>query len=414
MINGMNKLRFGGMNSGLDTDAIVKAMSGATRMRLNNNKRKVLMLQAQQSAYQDVISKFQKFQDTYFNIINTKSFLKKGTSIFGQTSAKVYTNVGGVETLGTPAGVSVSTATGATPASYKVELLSQASQATIKGKDFAGNSAIDFAAPELAGAVEGDHFAFSISVGGVSKNIVIDIRNNGGTDETIQEAMNRALKDAFGASNTPGKGLVSVNNDGIISSSEGKAISLTNIIKMSDEQILDFDALGMKNGNNSILVQVDDELLPITFRTVDEEYFNIFFDSLGNFVSDSGKEAHLDSVALQRYNDNLDKAFADWMDLPTTTPSIQADMREQAFQIKFAKAVEDDFKTKLDAAWTTAFGLDPSLEEDEWKAEWTKTNEKTIKDAYKAANETSERTAFSSTTTKDAYEIIYNDYRFTS
>ncbi|MCL1903089.1 MAG: flagellar filament capping protein FliD [Oscillospiraceae bacterium] len=405
--NNMNKLRFGGFNSGLDTDAIVRAMSGATRMRLNNNKRKVLMLQAQQSAYQDVISKFQKFQDTYFNLLNTNNFLK-GTAIFNQSGAKVYTKSGGVETLGAPAGVSVTTATGATPGSYKVELLTQATQAAIKGGDFAGSSAIDFERADLKDAVKGDSFAFSITVGGVSKNIVAEIEEVDGVDETAQEAINRALKDAFGTSNDKTKGLVSVDADGIISSSEGKAISLTNIIKMSDEQKLEFDALGFKNGLNSFYVQVGDALMPITFRTVDKDYFNIFFNSTNTFVGEAGKEAHLDDVASQKYTENFNKAYDAWLALPTTTPSVIANMKDEAFKFYFDKKLDEWFQDALEDAWQDAFDDDDTLIEADWKADFTKKNEKSFKAYYRDSAEGYEKASFALKTNKEAYEYIYN------
>ena len=406
MMNGMNRLRLGGINSGIDTEAIVKAMSGATQLRINNNKRRVLMLQAQQNAYRDVISKLQNFQNTYFNVVNRDNFLKS-SALFTRTSSSVFTTTSGVDVKGAPSGVTVTSATGAAAGTYNVTLVKQASQATLTGTDFAANSGLDMSA--FTGAQTGDNYAFMIRVGDVSKNVVVKFESG----DTAQAAVNRALKDAFGVNNN-NQGLVSVNAQGKITVSDGRSVAYTNIVKMSNEQKLAFDALNLERGNNSMILSIGDDSREVSFATLNKEFFDIFFDG-GVFVGEAGKDAQIDKVAAQRHEAARNKAYDDWFNAATTTPSVQANMREQAFNVVFNKEINADFEAKRDAQWAIAYASDNTLKEAEWKAQWTRDNEKTIKDDFRAANETARRTDFfANTNVKESFDIVYNNNRFTS
>ena len=61
MANATSALRMSGMNSGLDTEAIVNALTATTKNKINKNERKVLKLQAQQEAYRSIIAAMTKF-----------------------------------------------------------------------------------------------------------------------------------------------------------------------------------------------------------------------------------------------------------------------------------------------------------------------------------------------------------------
>ena len=55
-------LRMSGMNSGLDTESIINALTANSKLKITKQERKLLKYQATQDAYRDVISKFQNIQ----------------------------------------------------------------------------------------------------------------------------------------------------------------------------------------------------------------------------------------------------------------------------------------------------------------------------------------------------------------
>ena len=50
--NSSSVLRFSGMNSGLDTESIVNAMTAATKLKITKQNRKAITLKWKQEAYQ--------------------------------------------------------------------------------------------------------------------------------------------------------------------------------------------------------------------------------------------------------------------------------------------------------------------------------------------------------------------------
>jgi flagellar capping protein FliD len=128
-----SSLRIGGLNSGLDTEAIVNAMTASTKLRITTNQRQVLKLEAQQEAYRSIIGKFNSFRDKYFDRLNQRTFLgSRGT--FTRHSASIFTNVNNVRTEGTPPGVRVSTSANAIAGTYDVTVKQVAKQASLQSK----------------------------------------------------------------------------------------------------------------------------------------------------------------------------------------------------------------------------------------------------------------------------------------
>ena len=58
-----NTIRFNGMNSGLDTEAIVNAMTAATKLKITKQNRKAITLKWKQEAYQSITTKMTDFQN---------------------------------------------------------------------------------------------------------------------------------------------------------------------------------------------------------------------------------------------------------------------------------------------------------------------------------------------------------------
>ena len=333
-------IRFGGINSGTDTEGLVKAMTSATQARINSNKRKVLQLQAQQSAFREVISKLQNFQNTYFNSLNQSSWLRS-TSLFGRTAATIFDSTGAQNT---PTGIMVTTASGAKEGTYNVELVSKATQTVVTGDTFKSDVGIDMNKAILQNANLGDKFGLSVRAGGVIRNIQVEITSEdiiggvGGVGGVVdmQKAVNRALL-VFGTatdtSSNGGRGIVSIDADGNFTSTNASAISVTEITKMESAFQLNFDIANMESSkaegytkSNSFNVQIGSEMRVISFESAGAEYFEVLFNGtayVGDLTGDALTDYLEDNDIEKAEFDKVLKIFKD-MDLPVMLGSPQA------------------------------------------------------------------------------------------
>ncbi len=292
-------LRMSGLNSGLDTEAIVNAMTAATKLKITTNQRKVLKLEAQQEAYRGVIDKVQAFKDKYFDILNSGSYLKGATG-FNKYSAKVST--GGVEK--TPSGVKVSTNSGAIPGNYKVEVKAVATQAKYSGQALDSMNDVDLSNYSDANAT----YAMKVTVGGTSK--VISFK--GGSEEAVQANINKSLE-AFGKTND-GAGTVSVKKDSdgkyIFNSLEKKAITTSNGVELKDSLNLGVDFVkgfdekgsGTLITTSTINVTIDGQTMPLKLTAMAQDSFDRLFTDQGKGFDERG-------IALGK--DDTDQLFQD-------------------------------------------------------------------------------------------------------
>lgn len=302
MANATSVLRMSGMNSGLDTEAIVNALTATTKNKINTNQRKVLKLQAQQDAYRSLITAFTNFQNKYFSMANVNTCLKSGSlfnSYKGTLSNATGTNVNGV---------TVTSAANANEAVYNVDVHKVATQSTLKSASSSGKAA------DLSQCSDPtQEYTMTVTVGSKTKNITF----NGGTGDTIRNNVNDALKSAFGVKND-GSGIVSINSDGKISSSDQSAVTTTTPTLYKETRTLDIKIQDLKTGNNTFTVTVGDTTKTVTLSTVEKDYFKEIFDDEGKIKDDADfKKVNLfKEVALnERSADVYDKfkAFEDSM-----------------------------------------------------------------------------------------------------
>jgi flagellar hook-associated protein 2 len=287
--NNMTRMRLAGLNSGTDVESMVRAMGMASQMRINNNQRRVLLLQAQQNAYREVISRLQTFQRSYFDFLNPATNLRSANT-FNQTRANVFT--GNVEA--TPPGVTVSSAPGAAAATYNVRLVSNAAQARLTGEQLVAenNAPIDLAALDSAGGVH----AMRVTAGGVTHNLVIDIAQHG----NAQTAINEALR-IFGTTNA-GNGIITVDNNGNVSATDTRAISISSITQKSNTGMINFDPSlpTVATGKNSFNVQIGGQSTTVEFTTIAQNHFaDLFNPTTGNLMS-GDITAHIDAINAAR------------------------------------------------------------------------------------------------------------------
>lgn len=87
------------MNSGLDTESIIKSMMESYQTKIDNQQKKLTTLSWQQEAYRDVIDKLTSFKNKYFNILNKNSYLMSPTR-FNQFSSTITNTKSGKEAMG--------------------------------------------------------------------------------------------------------------------------------------------------------------------------------------------------------------------------------------------------------------------------------------------------------------------------
>lgn len=291
-----SSLRIGGLHSGLDTEAIVNAMTASTKLRITTNQRKVLKLQAQQEAYRSIIDKFSAFKDKYFDVLNGNTYLKSAAT-FNRHAAKIsYVNNSGNLVDGAPVGVTVTTRNSATAGNYSVKVNELATQATLTSQSIDSTTSAMDISDFIGAGKDNETYTMSVTVGGVTKIISFkgadDTSNLTADTQAVIDNINESLKKAYGETNS-GTGMVYVEEkDGGVkfNSTEKKAISTGTVTTLDSE--IEFNIGGWETGNNSITLVINGESRTVSFQTVDDNFFAgldglITFDGNGNTVLSS-------------------------------------------------------------------------------------------------------------------------------
>ena len=211
-----------GMNSGLDTESIINALTANTKLKATKQERSVLKYEATQEAYRDIISKMQGLKNKYFDILNKDSYIA-GNTMWNKYSSKVYDSAG---TEAAMSGITVQTTINSNPGEYKVNVNKTAKQAQLKGNSLSTKAKIDTDSLE-----SGKEYGFSITVGDTEKTIKFTAGDNSAA--TIN-AINDKLEEEFGESNdsvgsSGNKGMVYVDDSGQIVSRSGKGVTMSGI-----------------------------------------------------------------------------------------------------------------------------------------------------------------------------------------
>lgn len=337
MANATSALRMSGMNSGLDTEAIVNALTATTKNKINTNQRKVLKLQAQQEAYRSIITAMTNFQNKYFSMSNLGTCLKSG-SLFNSYKSTL-TNAAGTNVNG----VTVSSSSNATPAVYNVKVNTVATQSTLKSATTEGK-AID-----LSQCTDSDQdYMMTVTVGGKSKNITV----KGGDEETVRNNINDALKAEFGITND-GKNRVSMTADNKFVSTDKSGVSAsTPTIYTSSRDISGIDVSNMQTGNNTFTITVGNTTKTVSFSSISADYFDEIFEEGYNDGwhikedADATKVALFKQIAENQRQSDVYEAYKEYEENYLTDDPDE--------QERFAKAVmeyqrDKDYKAAEDA-----------------------------------------------------------------
>ena len=397
--NSSSVLRFSGMNSGLDTESIVNAMTAATKLKITKQNRKAITLKWKQEAYQGITTKLTDFQNKYLDMLNSKVNLKS-KSTFTKYGATVSTlNADGILKEGTPAGVSVRSGTNAVPGTYKVKVLQTATQAKYQG------SAMDASSLDLSQYSDASqNYSFNITVG--KKSTVINF--NGGSADSVRSQINSQLKDAYGSSNTSGQGLVYVNDSGKIISSDRQAMSLTGVANMYGNFTFDLNT-SISAGTNKFNITVGDETVSVSFDSYTADYFNqTDSPTLGAQKREEFQGLYFDEQAEKLYNAAKANGSVDF-------DALKAQAYDKAKQADYDKKFESE-KTKAMAEYDEELktnydnGIaDGSIAEGTSFEDWKKTQAEFDENAFKTAFDEQYAKDFDETAFRAQFDKDYDE-----
>ena len=299
---GTNALRMSGLNSGLDTEAIVNALTAATKNKINKNQRSIMKLQAQQEAYRSVIDKLNAFKSKYLDILNVGTCLKSKT-MFNSFKSKLTSSTG---TEYVP-GVTVTSSTDANEATYNVKVNKVATQSTYKSSNETGKE-VDFS--QCTDNTQ--EYIMRVSVGSKSAYVTF----HGNVDESqIRDEINGQLANVFGKSND-GKNLVSIGDDNkFVSSDKSSVVSTSASLYSKDERNVNMNGK-LQTGSNTFTITVNGETKTITFSTLEDGYFDEIFDDSGNIKedADASKVALFKQIALNQRDGDVYESYTEWWD----------------------------------------------------------------------------------------------------
>lgn len=299
MANATSALRMSGMNSGLDTEAIVNALTATTKGKINSNERKVLKLQAQQDAYRSLITSFTNFKDKYFDILNGSTSLKS-TGLFNSFKSTLSNDKTGGNIVN---GVKVTSNINANTGTYKVKVHNVATQANMKSSSANGKSV------DLSNCSDsGETYSMMVSVNGKTKNITFQ----GGTEDEVRDNINAQLS-VFGTRND-GSNIVTLGADNKFATSDRSAVVSTGATVYKDTRTLG-NIGNMKTGNNTISVTVGDTTKTVSFTTISSDYFDDIFEADGVTIkadADKDKVELFKEIALNQRDGEVYDEFKEW------------------------------------------------------------------------------------------------------
>lgn len=217
-----SQIRFSGMNSGLDTESIIKSMMESYQTKIDNQQKKLTTLSWQQEAYRDVIDKLTSFKNKYFNILNKNSYLMSPNR-FNQFSSTITNTTSGKEAMG----LKVTTTSSSLNGDYKVSVNQLATAAKAEGSVLKSDAfsldltkAADTSEYTTETADDGTvtrkyNFELDVQVGSVTKTVSFEVsaeETDGKIDmdkfraDTV-DALNKSLQDDFGYSGKSGAGV---------------------------------------------------------------------------------------------------------------------------------------------------------------------------------------------------------------
>ena len=186
-----NQMRISGVNSGFDTEAMIRQMLSSYQSKIDKQNQKLQTLQWQQEAYRDIISKFTGFKNKYFDILKRDTYLMSPSS-FSKYKANITTK------SGKDSGLKVTTSNNAVAGSHKIKVDQLATAAVAKGGQVSSQNFkldVDKAIKDATPDEDGNYkFSLDVKVGNVAKTVEF----SGTSKEELLDSLNSELASAFG------------------------------------------------------------------------------------------------------------------------------------------------------------------------------------------------------------------------
>jgi flagellar capping protein FliD len=178
--------RMTGLMSGLDTTALVEAMTSATLKRLEGQKAKSQKLTWQQEGLRDIIDKLNAFQEKY-------------VSVTSSTSLRLRSNLMKTKATSTDDRVSATSNSSASAASYTLKAATAAKTTQMKSNGSISSESVSL---DFTKAVSGKEYSVDITLDGNKKTV----KFTGGAN-SVDSADNflTAVNDAFDKTMAPGQ-----------------------------------------------------------------------------------------------------------------------------------------------------------------------------------------------------------------
>ncbi|MDE6733268.1 MAG: flagellar filament capping protein FliD [Oscillospiraceae bacterium] len=186
-----SQMRLSGINSGFDTEAMIKQMLSAYQSKIDTQTKKLQTLQWKQEQYRDITSKITSFKNKYFDILKRDTYLMS-PSTFKKLKTTITTK------SGKESGLKVSTTSDAVVGSHTLKVNSLATAAVTKGGQVSAGRFkldVDRALADATADENGKYnFSLDVKVGNVAKTIEF----SGSSKDELLSSLNYELEDAFG------------------------------------------------------------------------------------------------------------------------------------------------------------------------------------------------------------------------
>lgn len=184
-------MRLSGINSGFDTEAMIKQMMSAYQMKIDTQNKKLQTLQWKQEQYRDITSKLTAFKNKYFDILKRDTYMMSPSN-FNKLKTTITTK------SGKESGLKVTTTSDAAVGSHTIKVNSVATAAVTKGGQVsAGKFKLDVDRALADATVDENgkyNFSLDVKVGNVAKTIEF----SGSSKDELLSSLNYELEDAFG------------------------------------------------------------------------------------------------------------------------------------------------------------------------------------------------------------------------
>ena len=393
---GNDLIRMSGMNSGLDTESIIKALTANSKLKVTKQERNVLKYEATQEAYRSIISKMQNIKSKYFDLLNKDSYLS-GSSMWSKYASKTY--VDGEEK--SVKGLAVSTSINSKAGDYEFEIESSATQTKLTGSVLGGNAKLDLASITNQTDENGDfkELGITVTVGDVEKNIIF---KSAATSAETLDNLNEQLEEAFGASNESSvthtdpseaykdfQGMVYADRTGKIISRDSKGVTTSGVATMETSNELNLS--NVKSGTNVLTLQSGDKTFNVSFQTIEKTYFDSAI-SAGLIDPDDGtvvpydkkdedgesvwwkkaKEAAATALGADASEEDItQKAYeinAEWSNAAAVYKATVDDLKESVRYAKFKEYMDGDDGTKMDELYADALAEQKKKQMGKWLA----------------------------------------------